>query len=168
VRSASAGPSAAGSIGLDALSRVVVELVRDATRHWGAVLIVNGHGGNGAALQDAVSLLAGEGRHCLAWSASWPHGDAHAGRTETSPMLALDPASVRLDLAVAGDTRPLDELMPVLRERGLRVVTANGVLGDPTGATAEEGGRILDALADGCAAALDALLDELGGNGAGA
>jgi creatinine amidohydrolase/Fe(II)-dependent formamide hydrolase-like protein len=33
--------------------------------------------------------------------------------------------------------------MPALRRGGLRAVTDNGVLGDPSGATAEEGQRLL-------------------------
>jgi len=73
-------------------------------------------------------------------------GDAHAGRTETSMMLALDPAVVHLEEARPGDTRPLSELMPQLREGGLAAVTETGVLGDPTGANAEEGRRLLDQL----------------------
>ena len=66
-------------------------------------------------------------------------GDAHAGRTETSLMLALAPSEVLLDRAAAGDTRPIAELLPELRAHGVREVSPNGVLGDPAGASAEEG-----------------------------
>jgi creatinine amidohydrolase len=78
----------------------------------------------------------------LAWSPSFG-GDAHAGCTETSVMLALTPDRVRLDAAQAGNNDPLQTLLPRLQEKGLLGVTANGVLGDPAGANAEEGERLL-------------------------
>jgi creatinine amidohydrolase len=36
--------------------------------------------------------------------------------------------------------------MPLLRERGVREISPNGVLGDPAGASAAEGERLLDDL----------------------
>ncbi len=142
------------SIGTEALVTIVVELVRDASRDWPCVLLVNGHGGNVEALELACWRLAREGRRCRAWTAAWTGGDAHAGRTETSVMLALDPTCVDLTAAAAGERRPIAELIDELRERGVRAVSPNGVLGDPTGATAQEGRTILDALATSCDAAL--------------
>ncbi len=82
----------------------------------------------------------------LVWRAVVPGGDAHAGRTETSLMLALDAAAVRLDLAEPGCTEPIDRLLPRLRAEGVRPVSSNGVLGDPTGASAEEGHVLLETL----------------------
>ena len=48
--------------------------------------------------------------------------------------------------------------MPVLRERGVRAVSANGVLGDPAGASAAEGEHLLARLTAGLSDALDTLL----------
>ena len=59
-------------------------------------------------------------------------------------MLALHPDRVRRELAQAGATAPIDELMPRLVAGGVRPVSANGVLGDPAGADAAEGRRLLD------------------------
>jgi len=87
-----------------------------------------------------------EGDDVLVWTAGRADGDAHAGRTETSLMLAIDQPTVRSDLAEAGCTEPLHALLPRLRSVGVRPVSSNGVLGDPTGASAEEGRRFLDAL----------------------
>jgi creatinine amidohydrolase len=134
------------SIGTAALEMVVVELVRSAGAFAGVVL-VSGHGGNAASLAAAVATLRAEGRPVLGWSARIPAGDAHAGRTETSLLLALAPQLVRLDVAEPGDTRPLAMVMGELRRHGVASVSPNGVLGDPTGATAEEGRRLLDDLA---------------------
>jgi creatinine amidohydrolase len=46
-----------------------------------------------------------------------------------------------------------------LRRHGVRHVSANGVLGDPTGATAEEGERIFTAMLAAVIARAGALLD---------
>ena len=75
-------------------------------------------------------------------------------RTETSIMLALAPAGVRLELARPGNTAPLAELMPAMRARSVRAVSDSGVLGDPSGASAEEGRAMLAALVDGCVRAV--------------
>ncbi len=136
------------SIGTVALSTLLVELGRHASLHWPAMLLVNGHGGNGPAITDAVARLRSEGRECHVWHAGLGPGagDAHAGRTETSMMLALAPSEVLLDRAAAGDTRPVASIMPALRAGGVRAVSPNGVLGDPAGASATEGTQLLGLL----------------------
>ena len=77
-----------------------------------------------------------------------PGGDPHAGRTETSLLLHLAPDVVRLDRAEPGDTRPWAEIAPVVTAGGVAAVSPNGVLGDPTGASADEGGRLFDAICE--------------------
>jgi creatinine amidohydrolase len=151
------------SIGTAALAAVLVELGRHARLHWPATLLVNGHGGNVPAIQSAVNTLRHEGQECHVWHAGLPEAapgvpaDPHAGRFETSVMLALAPSQVRLDAAAAGDTRPLREIMPDLRSRGVRAVSPNGVLGDPTGASADEGARLVERLVSGLRAAVEGL-----------
>ena len=81
-------------------------------------------------------------------------GDAHAGRTETSLLLAIDAAAVRLELAEPGCIEPIERLLPRVRAEGVRPVSSNGVLGDPAGATAEEGRDLLDALVTDLVAAV--------------
>jgi creatinine amidohydrolase len=132
------------SIGQAALELVVVELARSADAFL-AVVIVSAHGGNAEPLDRAVTTLRAEGRRVLAWS---PRGyvDAHAGRSETSLLLALEPDRVRLELAAPGTTQPLLEIIDQLRANGLRAVSPTGVLGDPSGASADEGSALLDSL----------------------
>jgi creatinine amidohydrolase/Fe(II)-dependent formamide hydrolase-like protein len=77
-------------------------------------------------------------------------------------MLALAPGEVRLDAAEPGETRPIGEILPTLRERGVRAVSGNGVLGDPAGASAAEGERLLARLAAGLSDAVDRLLGPAG------
>jgi mycofactocin precursor peptide peptidase len=149
------------SIGTAALAEVLVELGRDASRHWDALLLVNGHGGNHDAVTEAVGRLAGEGRRCAAFTVAPAGADAHAGRTETSLLLHLDPAAVHREQAEPGETRPIEDLIDRLRRDGVRPVSPNGVLGDPSGASASEGRRLLDELVAGCLARLDGLLSDL-------
>lgn len=148
------------SIGHEALELLLVELGRSASLSFRAMLLVVGHGGNALAVSRAVRRLRYEGRHVLAWSPKW-RGDWHAGRTETSVQLALDPGRVRADRAEAGASGELADLMPALRERGVRAVSPNGVLGDPAGASAEHGRALLRAAADDLAAAVAAWVAEL-------
>jgi mycofactocin precursor peptide peptidase len=142
------------SIGHEALRSVLVELGRSACRWAGRLLFVNGHGGNVPTLAEAVGLLRYEGRDA-AWVPCAVPGDAHAGRTETSLMLALEPGLVG-PAREPGATAPLAELLPALREHGVAGVSPNGILGDPRGAGAEEGRRLLDAMVAGVAAAVTA------------
>ncbi|MGW0585152.1 mycofactocin biosynthesis peptidyl-dipeptidase MftE [Streptomyces sp. NPDC002920] len=144
------------SIGHEALRAVVVEMTRSLSLWARRAVFVNGHGGNTATLDTALRLLRADG-HDVAWmGCEAPGADAHAGRTETSLMLHLAPERVRLDAAVAGDTRPLAVLIPELTARGVRAVSPSGVLGDPTGASAEEGRRTLDAMVSGAVRRIDA------------
>ena len=73
-------------------------------------------------------------------------------------MLALAPEAVRMDAAAPGDRTPVDELMPALVAHGVRAVSPNGVLGDPSGASAGEGERLLARLTAGLNGTLDVLL----------
>ena len=143
------------SIGHAALRAVLVELGRSAGAWASRLVFVNGHGGNLPTVAEAAIQLRAEGRD-VAWSGCVvPGGDAHAGRTETSILLALDPSVVRHGAAEAGNTAPLRDLMPVLTSGGVKAASANGVLGDPRGATAAEGEALLATLVEN-------LRDELG------
>lgn len=153
------------SIGTTALTGLLVELGRDAGRHWDALLLVNAHGGNREAVSTAIARLRAEGRCCGAFSVALQGGDAHAGRTETALLLHLDPAVVHHELAQAGERRPLAEVSDRLRRDGVRSVSPNGVLGDPLGASAAEGRRLLGQLTTECSAALDTLLAEASHDG---
>ncbi|PXY25976.1 mycofactocin biosynthesis peptidyl-dipeptidase MftE [Prauserella sp. PE36] len=133
------------SIGQEALELVLVELARSAD-HFAGIVFVNGHGGNLEPLRNAVRLLRAEGRRVFAWAPGGPPDDTHAGRTETSVLLHLRPGDVLP--GEPGNTEPLPSLIDRLVSRGVRSVSANGVLGDPTGATATEGEARLEAWTD--------------------
>ncbi|UOY00687.1 mycofactocin biosynthesis peptidyl-dipeptidase MftE [Blastococcus sp. PRF04-17] len=136
------------SIGTEALTGLLVEYGRSAGRWAGRVLLVNGHAGNVGALRAAVTLLRSEGRDVAWFPCGVVGGDTHAGRTETSLMLHVEPEGVRNDRAVAGVTTPISRLLPRLRAEGLPAVSPTGVLGDPSGASPHEGAVLLAELAE--------------------
>jgi len=141
-------------VGHDVLAALLVELVRSARDSFAGVVLVSAHGGNETALSAVSARCAAEGDDVVVWRAASPGGDAHAGRTETSIMLAIDPAAVHPELAAPGCTEPIERLLPRLRAEGVRPVSSSGVLGDPTGASAEEGRELLDRLVTDLAAAV--------------
>jgi mycofactocin system creatininase family protein len=128
------------------LANLLIEVVRSARDSFLGVVLVSTHGGNHEGLSLVEARCRADGDAVVIWGAAAPGGDAHAGRTETSLMLAIDPAAVRLELAEAGNTAPLTEILPRLRAEGVRPVSSNGVLGDPQGASAAEGESLLAAL----------------------
>lgn len=147
------------SVGSAVLEEMVVEISRSADAFAG-VIWLNAHGGNSEALRRAVARLDSEGRRSLMLRCSIPGGDAHAGRTETSIMLAIDPSRVSMGRAAAGVTDPWAELADRILAGGVIAVTDNGVLGDPLGATAAEGEHLLVDLVDRSVATVARWLDD--------
>ncbi|MEM7323533.1 MAG: mycofactocin biosynthesis peptidyl-dipeptidase MftE [Actinomycetota bacterium] len=144
------------SIGQDALRAVLIELVRSAGHSFSRVVLLSGHAGNVVPVREAADQLRREGHDVIELFPTWGSlvddndrpipVDAHAGLTETSLMLHLQPQAVRLDLAVAGPTAPISELLESMVAGGVSAVSSSGVLGDPDGATGEIGARLLEDL----------------------
>ena len=125
------------SIGAAVTEMLVVELARSAP--WADRLVfVNGHGGNLEPVRRAVELLRREGHHVDDWWPTGEHGDLHAGRVETSVLMHLNPSVVG-DLPAGVAAPPIAALIT----DGVAAHSTSGVLGDPTGATADEGALIL-------------------------
>jgi creatinine amidohydrolase len=133
----------------------------------GALVLVNGHGGN-YVLGNAVQESAAAGRPMALFPApedwdgareraglgSTSYEDMHAGELETSVLLHTHPGLVRPGYqdadVVADDRRRLLTL-------GVSAYTASGVVGRPSLASAEKGAAVLASLVesfDGCLAAL--------------
>ena len=140
------GFAGTSSIGSEALQLVVIELVRSMSTWAGRIVFVNAHGGNISSLAKATFQLVTEQRDVGWVPCATEDVDLHAGITETSLMLHIRPTSVRTELAEPGETRPLAEILPLMMAGGVGAVSANGVLGDPTGATAEAGATILETM----------------------
>jgi mycofactocin precursor peptide peptidase len=137
------------SLGFEAMEHLLIELGRSASETYPRLLFVSAHGGNFTSLQRAVDRLRHEGRDVLPWTPARAFGgDAHAGETETSLMLALAPETVHMDRAAVGNVEPLHVLLPALIASGMREVSDNGVLGDPTTATMQRGQALMETAVD--------------------
>ncbi|MFW5983626.1 MAG: creatininase family protein [Halobacteria archaeon] len=119
------------------------------------VVVVNGHGGNIDALHEVCARLTRDDDTPFATYWTWWRavdlGDAemgHAGRVETSVLLHLAPELVDEDSAAAGADSWGDyaETAPLAYDSA--EFTEEGVVGDPTQATAEEGERLYAAAVD--------------------
>ncbi len=150
------------------------------------IVLFNGHGGNQALLDVAVQetrLRHPSTRivHATYWKVAHDEfariretalgGMGHAGEMETSVMLALHPDLVRTEKRAPDgtwgrsrcDSRDMLDGGHVGQFRFWPEMSAKGVLGDPTSASAEKGWRFLDAAAKGLVEVLDALAaDQLG------
>ena len=145
------------SIGTEATAAAVVAIARSAS--WASgVLFANGHGGNADALTIAREAMDHEGLVHDMWSLPpYDGADLHAGRTETSVMLHIAPASVDMSRAVAGTAGAAHDLLATMREGGVRAVSPTGVLGDPTTATADHGRAVFAMWVGSLAQRLDRL-----------
>jgi creatinine amidohydrolase len=143
-------------------------ILRDGFRR---ILILNGHGGNIAALTVLAGELATELEAPVATATYWTLPEAteafgrilerqpnvrHACEAETSMLLRLKPELVDCE-ALAGVEAPADLAS---RGGGLYVwrsfadVTKSGVIGVPEAATAEKGEQLLEAAAEALAKAV--------------
>jgi creatinine amidohydrolase len=132
------------STGTQALADSVVAICRSAS--WArSICIVNGHGGNADALRKIASALDHEKVSYSIWSLpSYSGSDMHAGRTETSLMLHLNPSLVKTTLLESGATGNPTELIDTMRVGGVSAVAPNGIIGDATTATSAHGKEVLD------------------------
>lgn len=145
------------SMGSDATREALVSIARSASWSRG-ICFVNGHGGNFDALRGAASALAHEGITHSSWSLpNYDGADMHAGHTETSLMLHISPALVRLDRIETGTVGDRATMIEAMRREGVGSVSPNGILGDPTTASAAHGAEVLEMYARSLAAHLDAL-----------
>ncbi len=169
------------SIGQGALEIMLVELARSADAFAG-VAFVSAHGGNAEVLARVQKSLRSEGRCALAWWPSPPkihhqelghspnspqsppfaESDLHAGRAETSMVLALAPQLVREEDFAKGYTERSADLLARLKVGGVASVSANGVLGDPFGANSHEGTALLATMTKSLSTQFDSFLLQVG------
>jgi mycofactocin system creatininase family protein len=132
------------SSGTQALTDSVVAICRSAS--WArSICIVNGHGGNADALRKIAAALDHEKISYSIWSLpSYGGSDMHAGHTETSLMLHLNPSLVKAALLESGATGNPTDLIDAMRAGGVSAVAPNGIIGDATTATSAHGKEVLD------------------------
>ncbi len=159
----------AGTLSLrpQTLQMIVHDLVDSLVRHgFRRVVLLATHGGNEPPLQEAGAASARNGVSvvvprlraavdallAVARARGVRPGEAggHAGELETSLMLALAPHLVsRAAMTEPGYTGPLDDAAAALLfDEGVGALAANGVLGDPRGASSDAGHAYVTAFLD--------------------
>jgi len=150
------------SLGIETFQRIVTDVVASLSRHgFRRIVLLPTHGGNFKPLAEAFAELKPvenvkvvaftdlEGLVKAAFESSGISGveparsGAHSGEWETSLMLALRPAQVKMDHAAEGFVGELSEIMSKVFD-GIQNLDENGVLGDPRPATAEAGEKYFD------------------------
>ncbi len=151
---------------------VVVDYCTSLVRHgFEEICVLPSHGGNFRPVAEAVETAraASGGAVVVAYTdlldfiGSWrtviagaggpgDHVGGHADIAEASMMLALAPELVREDRASRGYVGDLEAALPVIWESGFAAITANGVLGDPAGMSAELGRLLIAEVSERVAA----------------
>jgi creatinine amidohydrolase len=150
-----------------------VEGIADSTLENGfdALLLLNGHGGNGSLVSSATSTIGMEHPEAEVLGLTYFQlagsfidevrdtdlgGMGHAGEFETSLMLYLRPELVEEDLAEGTNMdepypQSIQDLTaggPLSVYRDFSEYTESGAIGDPMVASAEKGKRVLELLCD--------------------
>jgi creatinine amidohydrolase len=169
------------SLSKSTLAGLIADIGRSAARHnFKRLIVLTAHGGNYDAIRAGTAQLRRDYpalevmalTDLLEWlqmeatrqapeatispqAAGW-----HAGERETSQLLHLWPALVRLEKAEAGYVGDFRAILPQLTTVGLRPVTPNGVLGDPANASPERGRLYLEQSAQALTDAIKAKIED--------
>jgi creatinine amidohydrolase len=160
----------AGSLTLskETFGAVVADVCRSLAHHgFGHIALIPTHGGNFAPLAKAVKAIRPElsGVNLIAYTDLMGFMDeifrvgkalevtpeqagGHSGEFETSLMLSVRPDLVAMDKAQPGYVGDQFSIAALVFEKGFRAATENGVLGDPSDASAANGEVYLAALTD--------------------
>jgi creatinine amidohydrolase len=155
----------------ETFTAMMKEIVRALIKHgFRKILIINGHGGNTAALQSVISDMKLEsGLPVYLYQTNWWEIGSdvinktctppvfHSEETETSVALALDQT---IDMSEAKDEYPQTESSfvrydvtapgPQVRAAlpGMRTITKSGTIGYPSKATKEKGTAIMNVVTE--------------------
>ncbi|MBV0902620.1 creatininase family protein [Haloarcula salina] len=155
-------------VGEDTFRDYVRETVASLAHHgWDRVVVVNGHGGNVAALREVCARIT---RHDDAYAVPFTWFDAadapdmgHGGPVETSLLQCVYPDFVRedrLDEAAAGGADGWGEWVSgVNLAYDSAEFSENGTVGDPRQGGAERGEQLLDDASEALSALLARVAD---------
>jgi len=142
---------------------VVADIVRSLARGgFARVVLLPTHGGNFGPLATALELLGPQhdievraltdlaALFTIAQLGADEHGvplgegGVHAGEWETSMLIAIHPELVHSDRGEPGYTGDPQAAVGAIFGEGVHAVSQNGVIGDPSRASAEHGARYWD------------------------
>jgi creatinine amidohydrolase len=170
------------SLRLETFSALVTDICTSLAEHgFRRILLLNGHGGNAAPLVATAAQLSADHGLFVSTVSYWAlipdiltdvgtsaqGGMGHAGEMETSIALHLRPDTVladRLEVdipATASGPRAIDfrSLGAVSMPLDLKRDSSNGVIGDPTAATAAKGAVIVTALVERLVGVIDDVIN---------
>jgi creatinine amidohydrolase len=150
------------TLGLPAFQAVIEDICRSLQRHgFRRIVLSNSHGGNENALRAITDDLTVRLRlpiilftyvpvaaQAVAPLLTTQSDIYHACEAETAMMLALRPELVARDRIPARFDLPTSGGPSLYRWRSFAVRTETGVMGNPAAGTAEQGQKMLDAIAD--------------------
>ena len=151
------------SLSEDTFHAVVADVVRSLARGgFRRVVLLPTHGGNFGPLAAAVEELGPvpgiqisaltdlSALFAIAQLGATEHGvplgegGVHAGEWETSMLISIHPDLVHLERGEAGYTGDAEAAIGAIFGAGVHTVAKNGVIGDPSRASAEHGARYWD------------------------
>jgi creatinine amidohydrolase/Fe(II)-dependent formamide hydrolase-like protein len=148
------------SLSNDTLARLIYDIgISLAHNGIKKMVIINGHGGNGPALNHAAQMInrdahifvcvdTGETSDVDIDELVETPNDVHAGEIETSTTLAVRPHLVKMDQALQAIPEFSSRYLDFTSKRGVlwyahtRKISKTGVMGDPTKASAAKGRKI--------------------------
>jgi len=152
------------SISNETMAQLVYEIGINAARNGiKKLIIINGHGGNGPALNFAaqkincekrifVGVDSGETSDVDIYGMIDTPNDIHAGEIETSTALALRPHLVKMALAKKEVPKFSIRYLNFTAQRWISWyayttrISSSGVIGDPTKANAEKGAKMWETM----------------------
>ena len=153
----------------DTFRQVVTEIVQSVASHgWDRVVLVNGHGGNSAALREVAARVTRDGdAHCAAFT--WFDATdisrsemGHGGPIETSALLAAMPDLIQethLEAAASGAASRWGRWVGGTNlAYDSDTFSESGVVGDPREASAQRGEQLLSQAAANLATVIDDLV----------
>jgi len=167
------------SLSIQGMTTLINDLGREIARSLPArnLAIINGHGGNRGILEALAQDLRADFNLnvCVLHPAVWAEADIsaaipeiHAGKNETSMMLAIAPHLVRRErITSTGVRTDVNAVRATILEQAVtwpwttneKQIADKGVIGDAKAASAELGQRMLDWVAENAGGALKQLLD---------